>query len=116
MSQQPVSLARVLDSLQGEVASLARMSDGVQDALSAVLGTARMSSADVLAVQNLDLIAQHLGAIATYVEHLSSQVRDDWAVRPELAAAMIGLAGLAQRLSLQPPGEPDEGSDDALFF
>lgn len=99
------------------MSSLAKMSDDVQDALSGVLATATMSSADLLAVQNLDLIAQHLGAIATYVEHLSAQVRDEWAVRPELAAAMVNLGGLARRLSLQPPAlETGDETDDALFF
>ena len=115
-NQQAVSLARVFGSLREEVTSLARMSDDVQDALSGVLSGAPVSTADLLAVQNLDLIAQHLGALATYVEHLSEQVEADWAVRPELAAAMINLAGLAQRLSLQSPQEPADESGDALLF
>ena len=115
MSQEQVSLARVLDTVQEEVASLATMSDDIQDALSAVLGSASMSSKDVLAVQNLDLIGQHLGALATYVKHLSAQVPDDWGVRPELAASMLNLSALAQRLSLRPAETADETDDSFLF-
>ena len=115
MSQQQVSLARVLETVQEEVASLATMSDGIQDALSAVLGSASMSNKDLLAMQNLDLIAQHLGALATYVKHLSAQVPEDWGVRPELAASMLNLSGLAQRLSLS-PAELTEHSDDPFLF
>ena len=111
-----VSLARVLGSLEEEVSSLARMSDDVQDALSNALADTPMTSADVVSVQNLDVIAQHLGAIATYVKQLSTQVSDEWAVRPELAAAMINLSGLAQRLSLQPAVETVDESDDPFLF
>jgi phosphate uptake regulator len=113
---QAVSLARVLGSLEEEVSSLARMSDEIQDVLSDVLGTATMTNADLLSVQNLDLIAQHLGAIATYVKELSSQVSDEWAVRPELAASVINLSGLAHRLSLRPPEEAVDDSEDPFLF
>ena len=115
VSQQQISLARVLDTVQEEVASLATMSDAVQDTLSDLLGAASLSNKDLLAVQNLDLIAQHLGALATYVKHLSGQVPEDWAVRPELAAAMLNLSGLAQRLSHRPVEAVDE-TDDAFLF
>lgn len=113
---QAVSLARVLGSLEEEVSSLARMSDDIQGALSNALAAAPMTSADVVSVQNLDLIAQHLGAIATYVKQLSTQVSDEWAVRPELAAAMINLSGLAQRLSLRPAVQAADESDDPFLF
>jgi hypothetical protein len=113
---QAVSLARVLGSLEEEVSSLARMSDGIQDALSDVLAAAPLTSADLISVQNLDVIAQHLGAIAIYVKQLSTQVSDEWSVRPELATAMINLSGLAHRLSLRPPVEPVDESDDAFLF
>ena len=117
-SSQPhtVSLARVLGSLEEEVSSLARMSDEIQDVLSDVLGTATMNSSDLLSLQNLDVIAQHLGAIATYVKELSTQVSDEWAVRPELATAMINLSGLAHRLALRPPEEVVDDSDDPFLF
>ena len=115
VSQQQVSLARVLDTVQEEVASLATLSDDIQDALSGVFGQASMSNKDLLAVQNLDLIAQHLGALAAYVKNLSAQVPQDWAVRPELAAAMLNLSGLAQRLSFRPPEEIDHSDDPFLF-
>jgi hypothetical protein len=113
---QPVSLTRVLGSLEEEVASLARMSDGLQDTLSNVLSATPLTKADLLSLQNLDLVAQHLGAIATYVGHLSAQVSDEWAVRPELAAAMINLSGLAQRLSMRPPEAAYDESDDPILF
>ncbi len=113
---QAVSLTRVLGSLEEEVASLARMSDDIQDTLSNVLSAAPLTTTDLVSVQNLDLVAQHLGAIATYVRHLSAQVSEEWAVRPELAAAMINLSGLAQRLSMRPPEEAANESDDAILF
>ena len=113
--QEQVSLARVLDTVQEEVASLATMSDGIQDALSAALGSASLSNNDLLAMQNLDLIAQHLGGLATYVKHLSAQVPEHWGVRPELAAAMLNLSGLAQRLSLRPAEAADDNDDPFLF-
>jgi len=113
---QAVSLARVLGSLEEEVSSLARMSDEIQDALSGVLGAAPMTNTDLLSVQNLDLIAQHLGAIATYVKALSTQVSDDWAVQPELATAMITLSGLAHRLALRPPMDAVDDTDDSFLF
>ena len=116
MSHQQVSLARVLDTVQEEVASLASLSDDVQDALSGLLAAASLSNKDLLAVQNLDLIAQHLGALAAYVKNLTAQVQPDWAVRPELAAAMLNLSGLAQRLSLRPGADEAEASDDPLLF
>jgi hypothetical protein len=115
VSHQEISLARVLDSVQEEVAALARMSDELQDSLSRVLGSAALSSEDLLAVQNLDLITQHLGALATYVKQLSAQVPDAWAVRPELAAATLTLSGIAQRLSFRPPEPGDDGDDPVLF-
>jgi hypothetical protein len=115
VAQQQVSLARVLDTVQEEVATLATMSDGIQDALSSVLSSATMSNQDLLTVQNLDLIAQHLGALAAFVKNLSAQVPDDWAVRPELAAAMLTLSGLAQRLSLRPAEDTTENDDPFLF-
>jgi hypothetical protein len=43
-------------------------------------------------------------------------VSEEWAVRPELAAAMINLSGLAQRLSMRPPEEAANESDDAILF
>jgi hypothetical protein len=113
---QAVSLARVLGSLEEEVSSLARMSDEIQDSLSNVLGAAQMTNTDLLSVQNLDLIAQHLGAIATYVKELSTQVSDEWAVQPELATSMITLSGLAHRLALRPPLEVVDNSDDPFLF
>ena len=115
--QSPVSLVRVLESLQDEVASLATMSEGLQDALSHVLGAAPLTSTDLVAVQNLDVIAQHLGAVATYLQHLSTQIPADWSVRPELAAAMINLSSLAHRLSLGVTTEEfSDGGGDAFLF
>ncbi|MGA0596384.1 hypothetical protein [Enterovirga sp. CN4-39] len=116
MPSEQASLAQVLGALQGEVADLAQRSEGVQEALSRVLASADLTSADLVAVQDLDLIAQHLGALAAFVESLSAQVAEDWTVTPALAAATISLSGLARRLSLQPSGGETDPSDDPLLF
>ena len=116
MSSEKVSLARVMGTIQAEVGELARRSEDLQETFSGLLASAELTSADLVAVQNLDLIAQHLGALAAYVENLAAQVPEDWTVRPELAAATINLSGLARRLSMRPTGDEAEPSDDPLMF
>jgi hypothetical protein len=114
--QRSVGLALVLGTVRLEVASLATMSDEVQETLSELLGTAQLSNTNLVAVQNLDLIAQHLAALATYLQHLSDQVPPEWEVKPEAAAATITLSALAHRLSLHSPEEVAEDDDDPLLF
>ncbi|NNM71194.1 hypothetical protein [Enterovirga aerilata] len=109
-------MTRVLGTLQHELAALAGMSDEVQETLSDLLGAMQLSNADLVAIQNLDLIAQHLAALATYVERLSEQVPPDWTVFPERAASEVKLSALAHRLSFHSPSEAAEDPDDPLLF
>ena len=103
------SLPSVLVHIEDELSSLASMSETVQEALSALLGSAQLTSAD--------LVAQNLAALSTFVHHLSLQVPGDWTVRPDLAAKMVSLSALAQRLSLAPvEPEPVAEADDAFLF
>jgi hypothetical protein len=114
--QRTVPLAQVLQTVHQEVATLAGMSDAFQETLSDLLGSVSLASIDLVAVQNLDLIAQHLGALATYVRNLAAQVPEGWAVAPAAAAADVNLAALAHRLSFHSADDIAAESDDPLLF
>ncbi len=111
-----VSLADVLRRMEQEAGCLAGMGEEIQDVLSKTLGSAALTSQDLVAVQALDSLAQRLAGLSVFLGRLATQVPDEWAVRPALAAETVTLAGLAHRLAMGGPEQLPAVSGEAHLF
>ncbi|MBV9076860.1 MAG: hypothetical protein JO048_05185 [Methylobacteriaceae bacterium] len=115
MQAARASLPEVMGRIEGELRTLADLSLAVQEGLSETLTSEAITREGLRSAQNLDLITQSLAATAAFMRALVDQVPSEVSVRPDLAAAHLTLAKLAERLAGAETGRLPESEDDFLF-
>jgi hypothetical protein len=105
--ERPAALTHLLHSLAEVLFDLAQRAEKVQHVVSPLLGN--LSAETLHDLQELDLIAQHLAAISSFMSHL--EPCPDWHVDTREAGRAVPLADLARRLTR--PSEVHSGCDTA---
>ena len=116
-SARLVELSSVLARIETELASLAMRSEEAQDAVSHALQPVPLADRDLVALQSLDSITQHLAGLSSFLRDLAPQVNASCRVDPHAASLAISVASLARRLS--PPADgavADDGDDEDWFL
>lgn len=96
-----VPLSSVMAQIGAELRMLVAAFGAVEAAVDAIVAEShRKDARTVRDLQNLDLLAQSLQALATFTEDLSASVPQAWQVDTATAARSLTLAALARRLRL----------------
>lgn len=110
----PVSLASVLDRVGAELNHLHTQSELMQNLLSDMIRQSQGLVGNVISLQQIDQVTQHLEGLSSFVRDLGVQVEPAWNVRPDIAAASLTLADQARRL-LGEEVVPEDSSELILF-
>lgn len=105
-----VELSSVIARVESELSALALRSEEAQDAVSHALRPVPLADRDLVALQSLDAITQHLAGLSSFMRHLAPQIAGSCRVDPHAASAAIAVESLARRLS--PSGEGTETAGD----
>lgn len=112
MSHPP--LADILQALGLEFSALGKFTEQFQTSLSPALLRVANDAECHRNVQTLDLLAQRLTALSTYVLTIGQEVPQDWRVDPQFAWHNILLADLVYRLQGAPLPARQEMQSGAL--
>lgn len=93
-----VQVAGVLETVGRELRELAVRVDGMH--ILVANGASRLASdpACIEAAQGIDVVSQHLAAIADFLGVLGLNLPEDWMVDPAPAAKVVTLSALAAKL------------------
>lgn len=110
----PVALTAVLGRVGAELNHLHTQSEVLQNLLSDVVRSAQGAFGDMISLQQIDQVTQHLEGLSAFIRDLGHQIEPDWNVRPDQAAATLTLADQARRL-LGQETVPEDSSELILF-
>jgi hypothetical protein len=112
--ERPAALTQLLQTLAEVLSDLAQRAEKVQHVVSPLLSGQTVEHLHDL--QELDLIAQHLAALSSFVTHLEPSPA--WHVDTREAGRAVPLADLARRLTrpLEEPSACDTAGGELLLF
>ena len=109
----PPAVADILRAVSREVADAGQSARGLQEMLGCLAPALGQQGRAIEAFQALDLLTQHLGGVAAFLDALAPTLPTGWVGDADAAAEAVTMSDLAHRLGRPHDDLCRTGSEDA---